>query len=462
MATAADDPHLGSGPDDDETSLSGSDSDSDSILSDDSVLPNYIPKRANGGQVKTLYEACARNELVSLQKVMERGVTREEVMEVDINGWNGLMLACCKGFVDIVYGLHNCPFIDINHQDNEGNTALMIASQAGHVNTVLYLLNYFPGIDTEIRDCRGFTALIKAAMTGRNDVVAALIMAGADIHATDTTKGKCAKDWALKTGRYDTLFRIRRLMLRPKAEQFCESFVPEWPELKEKVAKAIAEKSAREKITQRIKNTFGFRFPRDPEDNGVLDHMVRITTSVHSPLISTGCRPLCPTSPPAVGKRRYAVPELVKKHPEQDLEETSVCHSISSVSHISPSIPSSESIATQCCANTERRGSILSLASTKVTSTFIPRSMARRNSVFPSGCIPQISISRPTEATPKKDKKRKKDKTFLEPPKWKYKEIREEKKREKEKEKEKGKDKEKKEKKEKKKEKDRKKAKSKG
>lgn len=44
---------------------------------------------------------------------------------------NGLMVACCKGFINIVYGLHGCPFVDINHQDNEGNTALMIASQAG-------------------------------------------------------------------------------------------------------------------------------------------------------------------------------------------------------------------------------------------------------------------------------------------------------------------------------------------
>lgn len=41
------------------------------------------------------------------------------------------MVACCKGFINIVYGLHSCPFLDINHQDNEGNTALMIASQAG-------------------------------------------------------------------------------------------------------------------------------------------------------------------------------------------------------------------------------------------------------------------------------------------------------------------------------------------
>lgn len=41
------------------------------------------------------------------------------------------MLSVSKGFVDIVTMLHICPLIDINHQDNDGNTALMIAAQAG-------------------------------------------------------------------------------------------------------------------------------------------------------------------------------------------------------------------------------------------------------------------------------------------------------------------------------------------
>lgn len=44
---------------------------------------------------------------------------------------NGLMVAVGKGFIDIVTMLHVCPLIDINHQDNDGNTALMIAAQAG-------------------------------------------------------------------------------------------------------------------------------------------------------------------------------------------------------------------------------------------------------------------------------------------------------------------------------------------
>jgi len=48
---------------------------------------------------------------------------------------NGLMVAVASGYVDIVYALHVCPLIDINHQDADGNTALMIAAQAG--NSVL-------------------------------------------------------------------------------------------------------------------------------------------------------------------------------------------------------------------------------------------------------------------------------------------------------------------------------------
>lgn len=64
--------------------------------------------------------------------------------------------------------------------------------------------------------------------------------------------------------------------------------------------------------------------------------------------------------------------------------------------------------------------------------TFIPRSAAsRRNSVFPSGCIPQIKVTKSSEPTPKKVKKNKKQKGYLEPPKWKYKEAKDEKKKEK-------------------------------
>uniref|UniRef100_A0AAR2KPA0 Uncharacterized protein n=1 Tax=Pygocentrus nattereri TaxID=42514 RepID=A0AAR2KPA0_PYGNA len=110
---------------------SGYDPDSGSLLSDDSVLPDYEREDNAEGTADTLYQACAKNQASSLRRVLERGVTRDEVMELDINGRNGLMLAVAKGFIDIVYGLNKCPYLDINHQDNDGNTALMIAAQAG-------------------------------------------------------------------------------------------------------------------------------------------------------------------------------------------------------------------------------------------------------------------------------------------------------------------------------------------
>lgn len=167
MAAANYDPHLGAGPSED-SEIFLDDSDSGSVLSDDSVLPDYDTDDNPTEPANTLYEACAKNDAKSLRRILERGVTKDEAMELDINGrvrWilllldkasenyvysnkaqckggtqkkctfaslqNGLMVAVGKGFIDIVTKLHVCPLIDINHQDNDGNTALMIAAQAG-------------------------------------------------------------------------------------------------------------------------------------------------------------------------------------------------------------------------------------------------------------------------------------------------------------------------------------------
>lgn len=41
------------------------------------------------------------------------------------------MVACYHGFGSIVALLSCCPFLDVNQQDKDGNTALMLAAQAG-------------------------------------------------------------------------------------------------------------------------------------------------------------------------------------------------------------------------------------------------------------------------------------------------------------------------------------------
>nr|XP_023846317.1 photoreceptor ankyrin repeat protein-like [Salvelinus alpinus] len=460
MAHAQDDPQLGAGPSED-SELSENESETASLVSEDSIMPDYEMERGRGGTTSTLYGACNRNEALMLRRVLERGVTKEEVMELDINGMNGLMLAVSRGYVDMVYGLHTCPLIDINHQDNDGNTALMIAAQAGYISILNFILNYYPKIDLEVRDIRGFTALLKAAMQGRVDCVSSLLMAGADINVVDEVRGKSITDWALKTGRFEVLQRLRVLQAHPIAEQFCDSYVIEWPELKElcvsvtinlnqtvlqcnkcyKVfyievifyllssSKAMIPKT----LTQRLKDSLTISLPKDPQDNGVMDHLVKITTSIHSPLVSTGCRPLCPTSPPELGKRRLAVPELMEKHSSKDLEESSVCHSNGVKCSFTPAQASSSSFSlANCCSNAERRDRVLSMAASGIRN-FIPCSMAHRNSVFPSGCIPKITFTKSQDKTPKKAKKAKRHKGHLEPPVWKYKSAKQEKKKEKEK-----------------------------
>ncbi|CAB1433813.1 unnamed protein product [Pleuronectes platessa] len=381
MATACDDPHLGEGPSDDCDVLLD-DSDSDSLFSDDSVLPDYEIEEDPREPAKTLYEVCARNNPASLCSMLERGVTKEEANETDINGRNGLMCAVAKGFVDIVTMLHTCPFIDINQQDNDGNTALMISAQAGFITILNYILNFYSGVDTEVRDPRGFTALIKAGLQGREECVSALLMHGADMNAIDMVQGRGLKDWVIRTGGFETLNRIRRLQAHPVAEHFCESFIPEWPELKPLVDKATAPKN---------------------------DH------------------------PPEIGKRRFAVPELLERHSIKELEEGTVSHSNGSITSASPPPVSAASVSLTCCQDSNRRESLASGG----MKSFVPRSMAHRNSVFPSGCIPRIEVTRSGEPTPKKEKKKKREKGYLEPPVWKYKEAKEEKKRAKKQEKQK-------------------------
>lgn len=72
-----------------EESDTGSDySDIRSILSEDSIYPFYEPELSDKdtGTELTLYCVCVKNDARLLQEKLDSRVTREEVMELDING----------------------------------------------------------------------------------------------------------------------------------------------------------------------------------------------------------------------------------------------------------------------------------------------------------------------------------------------------------------------------------------
>ncbi|CAO2600778.1 Photoreceptor ankyrin repeat protein [Lemmus lemmus] len=214
---------------------------------------------------------------------------------------------CYHGFGTIVALLSCCPFLDVNQQDKDGNTALMSAAQAGHMPLVTLLLNYFAGLDLERRDQRGLTALMKAAIRDRSECVVALLMAGADLNSVDLVRGKTAFEWAILTDSFNTVQKIRRLLRRPQAEQLSQQYQPEWPALAQLVAQAQAAPS----LLERLQATLSLSFAEYPQEGGVLDHFVTVTTSLASPFLTTTCLTLCPDHPPRLGTRAKTVPELL-------------------------------------------------------------------------------------------------------------------------------------------------------
>ncbi|XP_061217813.1 photoreceptor ankyrin repeat protein [Neopsephotus bourkii] len=394
-------------------------SDTSSIFSDDSVYPCYeLPLEASGARALSLYQCCARNDARLVRERLEQGVTRSEATEVDVNGRNGLMVACYKGFVDIVPLLQQCPYIDVNQQDKDGNTALMMAAQAGHITIVNYLLNYYPGLEVDKRDPRGLTALMKAAVQGQQDCVTALLLAGADLQAVDPIKGKTAREWAAFTGRFETTVRIRSLLRRPRAEQFSTMYQPEWPALAELVAKALSPKSRSKRLFEKIRSVFSISFPRNPEEDGVLDHMVRMTTSLASPFVATACQTVCPNSPPEVGKSRLSVPEILGKH----------------VLDVDTEPGPASSCSTNASSCNGQAPSELRLfpphRPARTLLSFLPLWLRRGNSIFPGEPIPRIRVSRDPcpPARTRQRSPRGRDKNLLQPPKWRYKELKEERK----------------------------------
>uniref|UniRef100_A0A8C3B2B9 Ankyrin repeat domain 33B n=1 Tax=Cyclopterus lumpus TaxID=8103 RepID=A0A8C3B2B9_CYCLU len=157
---------------------------------------------------------------------------------------------------------------------------------------------------------------MKAAMQGRAECVRALMLAGGDIQARDNGRSMTPKDWALFTGRYETAHLMHRLMSKPCAEQFCDSFSLEWPVLEELVGQAQEPKSRWRRLINSL-SCCPYRIYMNnrvnPVDDGVFDHMVQITTAISSPVIATACRTVCPGSPPCIGKRRQAVQEILRR-----------------------------------------------------------------------------------------------------------------------------------------------------
>ncbi|XP_041804834.1 ankyrin repeat domain-containing protein 33B [Chelmon rostratus] len=411
-------------------------SDTRSIASDDSFYPpdnsvvsllHRSPSPDSPAPI-SFFKACCNNNAIIVKIMIRQGVTEEEVKETDRNRRTGLIVACYHGYVDVVIALSQCPYLDVNWQDNEGNTALITAAQAGHMIISNYLLNYFPGLDIERRNCHGFTALMKAAMQGRAECVRALMLAGSDIQARDNGRSLTPREWALFTGRYETANLMHRLMSKPCAEQFCDSFSKEWPMLEELVAQAQEPKSCWRRLINLL-SCCPYRFyinnKVNPVDDGVLDHMVRITTSISSPFIATACCTLSPGSPPCIGKRRQAVQEILRRQRVAELKRLGPDRlnnykrffQNSRVLLIPKVMDRRASLQPQLLSD-------MAAASTVAMrrASLLPLNMLRRSSVRPGIVVPKVRLCKaPAPSFTPEKLRRSSNHNQLQIPKWNYK-----------------------------------------
>ncbi|CAG5895807.1 unnamed protein product [Menidia menidia] len=424
-----------------------------SIASDDSFYPpddafadSERTPSPESPQPLSFFRACCTNNAAIVRIMIRHGVREEEVKEADRNNRTGLLVACYQGFVDVIIALSQCPHLDVNWQDSEGNTALITAAQAGHITITNYLLNYFSGLDIERRNCHGFTALMKAAMQGRVECVRSLMMAGASLDARDCGRNFTAREWASFTGRYETAWVMARLMERPCPFQYNDAYSLEWPPLASLVARAQEPRGCLQRLSDTVRNVFNIANVTNPEDQGVIDHMVAVTTAMRSPAIAIACHSVCPDSPPSVGKRRYAVPEIIRQHRAKELRSTNPERMDSHLklfqnSRITLVAKNSEdrraSLQVQRTLPRNRSSSLGMVAYNQVmdlrrTSLLPVHMVLRRSSVRPGFSIPKVRVSKAPPSTYEPEKIRRKSSNkdgggnLLQIPKWRYKELKEE------------------------------------
>lgn len=235
--------------------------------------------------------------------------------------------------------------------------------------------------------------------------VCLLCFSGADVHARDPRRRMSPQEWAAYTGRLEAVRLMQRLLERPCPEQFGEKYKPELPLTPAGVQKSTDSKNCLQRLAEFVRSALPSRSRPGMEDGGVLDHMVKMTTSLYSPAVAIACQTVCPENLPCVGKRRLAVQEIleVSRVLDTGAQERSEERSLPS-----PRLPVGP-----------RKASLFTLP------------LPKRSSVRPGVVIPRVRISKapaPTfqpERVPAKGST--KDSTHLQLPKWRYKEAKEEK-----------------------------------
>ncbi|XP_066582176.1 uncharacterized protein [Prorops nasuta] len=126
----------------------------------------------------------------------------DNVNIADCSGRTAISYMAGNGAPTMLEAILSFTGADPNIPDNEGNTPLHFAAQAGQTDCLNILLQKCPDIEVDARNTLGFTPLMKAALQGRTKCAKILLFAGANPTLRDHGRGLRAEQWARFCGRY--------------------------------------------------------------------------------------------------------------------------------------------------------------------------------------------------------------------------------------------------------------------
>nr|XP_023994641.1 ankyrin repeat domain-containing protein 33B-like [Salvelinus alpinus] len=273
----------------------------------------------------------------------------------------------------------------------------------------------------------------------------------ADMETRDFGRKLTSREWALFRDATNRLAHDTPSSPDPVPYQLCDAYSPEWPQLASLVSKAREPRGCMQRISDTIRNALTFANITEPDDEGVLDHLVTVTTALGSPFVAVACSTVCPSSPPCVGKRRYSVPEILRRQRAKELktqnpERLDDHRKLFQNSRVTlvPKPPKDRrsSLPPQNKSPTTTNPNLGTVSGSEAVSSvalrrasLLPLGMVRRSSVRPGLSIPKVRITKAPTPTYEPERVRRKSSfkdsggNFLQLPKWRYKELKEERKR---------------------------------
>ena len=120
---------------------------------------------------KALIKAANRGELARVKEIVEGMKTNGvDINHQDRDGDTALMMACNEGLAEVALELLKVDGLDVNLQNSDGETALIMACSNGHTEVALELLRD-PRVDRHIKNNDESNALTMARRENMTEVV---------------------------------------------------------------------------------------------------------------------------------------------------------------------------------------------------------------------------------------------------------------------------------------------------